>query len=86
LKFYRLRSEAYFRPSEIFVNDRSQRAVWGPYPIEKSNVGCPEKCAEYFPLVPRVAEIVEKLRIRVDIEAAGVGGRPEICRSSAIVT
>src|SRR5947209_57872 len=25
-KFYRLRGEAYFSPSEIFVNDRSHRA------------------------------------------------------------
>jgi hypothetical protein len=39
LKFYRLRSEAYFRPSEIFVNGRDCWVEVGLYPVEKENVG-----------------------------------------------
>jgi hypothetical protein len=38
LKFYRLRSEAYFSLSEIFVNGRDYRAEAGPYPVERANV------------------------------------------------
>jgi hypothetical protein len=43
LKFYRLRSEAYFSVSEIFVNDRDYRAEAGPYPVERANVGSPQQ-------------------------------------------
>jgi len=34
-----VRSEAYFSPSEIFVNDRDYGREAGPYPVERANIG-----------------------------------------------
>jgi hypothetical protein len=39
LKFYRVRSEAYFRPSEIFVNDGNHSRERSPYPVDWGNLG-----------------------------------------------
>ena len=42
MKFYRVRSEAYFRLSEIFVNDGNYSRGRCPYPVDWGNVGCRE--------------------------------------------
>ena len=42
MKFYKVRSEAYFSPSEIFVNDRDCRAEVELYPTEGECIGLPE--------------------------------------------
>jgi hypothetical protein len=70
-KFYRVRSEAYFSPSRIFVNGRNHDDEKNPYPVDWENVGGgvhpgtreqPRSCRP---------TVVEKLRMRVDIVAVG---------------
>jgi hypothetical protein len=72
LKFYRVRSEAYFRRSEIFVNRRDYGGERSPYPVDWGNVGRREHHGIELGLRNYVQVIVEKLRMSVDI-LAGAG-------------
>ena len=65
MKFYRVTSEAYFRPSDFFVNGRDHIREGSPYPLEKANVG--GRRVEW--LNGSAGSVVEKLRMGVDIVA-----------------
>ena len=71
-KFYRVRSEAYFRLSEIFVNRRDYGGERSPYPADWGNVGRRDIAATRTGSRPPALALVEKLRMRVDI-VAGAG-------------
>jgi hypothetical protein len=66
LKSYRLRSEAYFRLSEIFVNGRDYRVELRPYPVEKECIGHREHRGNEEQQAFSSGGVVEKLRMRVD--------------------
>jgi hypothetical protein len=75
LKFYRVRSEAYFRLSEIFVNRRDYGGERSPYPVDWGNVGRREHRGIEVRLRNYAQVTVEKLRTSVDIPAAAGFGR-----------
>jgi hypothetical protein len=66
-KFYRVRSEAYFRLSEIFVNRRDCGGERSPYPADWKRWPpggiVATRTDSQFP----APAVVEKLRMRVDI-------------------
>jgi hypothetical protein len=66
LEFYRLRSEAYFSLSEIFVNGRDYSRERSPYLIELGSVGCGEHRGSESTAGGFRRRVVEKLRMRVD--------------------
>ncbi len=73
MKFYRVRSEAYFRLSEIFVNRRDCSRERSPYPIDWENVGRRKHCRAEVGPRNYAQVVVENLRMSVDITAmAGV--------------
>jgi hypothetical protein len=61
---------AYFRPSEIFVNGIDWRLEAGPYPIERASIFLGENHEERVPEGGLGSDVVEKLRMGVDIVAA----------------
>jgi hypothetical protein len=78
-KFYKGRSEGYFRPSEFFVNRREYDRERSPYPIDWGNVGRRHSVKKV-----RNEELAAGCCGKAEDESGYRGGERERARSSVV--